>query len=175
MSSTVLLARLFVARQRLVVVVFCLHHNMDTEKDVAVTLTQYILAQQHDFPEATGSFSTLLHAIEIASKYISSKVRCAGLFNLYGVEGTTNVQGEVVKKLDVISNNSMITALRRSRTVSLMVRSWRCCVFFVVCVCVCVLCVCMCGVLCVRVCANFVPRTWCVRGVLVWCVLVRVC
>eukprot|EP00007_Cunea_sp_BSH-02190019_P009168 CAMPEP_0174245732 /NCGR_PEP_ID=MMETSP0417-20130205/40487_1 /TAXON_ID=242541 /ORGANISM="Mayorella sp, Strain BSH-02190019" /LENGTH=334 /DNA_ID=CAMNT_0015325547 /DNA_START=67 /DNA_END=1068 /DNA_ORIENTATION=- len=89
--------------------------------DTPITLTQHILAQQHAFPEATGDFSTLLHAIEIASKYISSKVRCAGLFNLYGAEGTTNVQGEVVKKLDVISNNSMITALRRSQTVSLMV------------------------------------------------------
>jgi hypothetical protein len=40
-----------------------------------------------------GDLSILLHAIEIASKYVSAQVRAAGIFDLYGVEGTTNVQG----------------------------------------------------------------------------------
>ena len=43
------------------------------------------------------------------------------MFNLYGVEGSTNVQGERVKKLDVIANEAFITALSRSTTVSVMV------------------------------------------------------
>lgn len=85
------------------------------------TLTQHIIACQRTHPEATGNFSTLLHAIGMASKFVSSKVRQAGLTDLYGVEGTTNVQGEVVKKLDVIANDAFITAMKRSCTVSLIV------------------------------------------------------
>jgi fructose-1,6-bisphosphatase len=48
---------------------------------------------------------------------IHNAVRAAGLFHLYGAEGSTNVQGEIVKKLDVIANDAMITALTRSDTV----------------------------------------------------------
>lgn len=68
-----------------------------------------------------GQLCILLHAIEIATKYISSKVRAAGLFRLYGAEGSVNVQGEVVKKLDVVSNEAFISALKRSNTVRVMV------------------------------------------------------
>jgi fructose-1,6-bisphosphatase I len=91
------------------------------EIDRNVTLTHFILKDMKKHPEATGQLSILLHSIEIACKYISSKVRAAGLFNLYGVEGSTNVQGEVVKKLDVIANEAFITSLQRSHAVSLMV------------------------------------------------------
>jgi fructose-1,6-bisphosphatase I len=70
---------------------------------------------------ARGKLTTLLNAFEVASKYVSSKVRAAGLFALYGAEGSTNVQGELVKKLDVVANDAFITALTRSRTVSLIV------------------------------------------------------
>jgi fructose-1,6-bisphosphatase I len=86
-----------------------------------ITLTHFILQDQKKHPEATGQLSILLHAIEIASKFISSKVRAAGLFRLYGAEGTTNVQGENVQKLDVIANEAFITCLKRSGTVRLMV------------------------------------------------------
>jgi hypothetical protein len=45
-----------------------------------LTLTHFILnKQKSQFPEATGQLSILLHGIEIASKYISSKVRAAGI------------------------------------------------------------------------------------------------
>jgi len=86
-----------------------------------LTLTQFILQEKQKFPHASGELSILLHAIEIACKYISSKVRAAGLFNLYGLEGSTNVQGEEVKKLDVISNEAFISALTRSNVVSVLV------------------------------------------------------
>lgn len=86
-----------------------------------MTLTQFILEEQHHHPTAQGDLSILLHAIEIASKYVSAQVRAAGIFDLYGVEGTTNVQGEVVKKLDVIANEAFITALKRSKKVCVMV------------------------------------------------------
>jgi fructose-1,6-bisphosphatase I len=48
-------------------------------------------------------------------------VRAAGLLRLYGADGATNVQGEIVKKLDVVANSAFQTSFRRSNTVSLMV------------------------------------------------------
>lgn len=89
--------------------------------DVPVTLTHHILDQRKAHPHSTGEFTILLHSIEIACKYISAKVRAAGLFDLYGAHGSTNVQGEEVKKLDVLANDAMITNLRRSHTVALMI------------------------------------------------------
>jgi len=91
-------------------------HEMDN-----ITLTHFILQDQKNHPEASGQLSILLHSIEISSKFVSSKVRAAGLFRLYGIEGSTNVQGEVVKKLDVVANNAFQTSFKRSNTVSLMV------------------------------------------------------
>jgi len=86
-----------------------------------MTLTHFILEQERKNPSATGHLSILLHAIEIASKYISSKVRAAGLFHLLGVEGSTNATGDTVKKLDIIANDSFITSLKRSHKVAAMV------------------------------------------------------
>jgi len=86
-----------------------------------ITLTHFILEEEKKHPSSTGQLSILLHSIEIASKYISTKVRAAGLFHLLGVEGSTNATGDTVKKLDVIANESFITCLQRSHKVSVMV------------------------------------------------------
>jgi fructose-1,6-bisphosphatase I len=40
----------------------------------------------------------------VAVKTVTSAVRRAGLTNLYGLAGGSNVQGEEVKKLDLIAN-----------------------------------------------------------------------
>jgi len=91
-------------------------------KQSPLTLTHFILSTtRNHFPEATGEFAILMNAIESASKFISSKVRAAGIMNLQGEEGSVNVQGETVKKLDVLSNDAMVEFLRRSTVVSLMV------------------------------------------------------
>ena len=39
----------------------------------------------------------------------------------YGISGTTNIQGEEVKKLDVLSNDLFINMIRSSYTTCLMV------------------------------------------------------
>lgn len=85
-----------------------------------ITLTHYILQDQQAHPQATGDFSILLHAFEIASKYVSSKVRAAGIFDLYGADGSTNATGDSVKKLDVLANDAFITSLKRCRKVCIM-------------------------------------------------------
>lgn len=85
-----------------------------------ITLTHYILNSQQLHPEATGDFTIILHAFEIASKYVSSKVRAAGLLDLYGLEGSVNTTGDQVKKLDVLANEAFKTSLTRCRKVSVM-------------------------------------------------------
>jgi len=86
-----------------------------------MTLTRFILGEQRKHPSAEGDLSQLMNAISTAIKAISSSVRKAGISQLYGMAGSTNVQGEDVKKLDVLSNDLMINMLRSSFTTCLMV------------------------------------------------------
>ena len=46
---------------------------------------------------------------------------CLHFYNRYGIDGSVNVQGEEVKKLDVLSNDLFINMLRSSYTTCLMV------------------------------------------------------
>jgi len=86
-----------------------------------MTLTRFLLAEQRRYPSATGDLTQLMTAIMTAVKAISSAVRRAGIAQLYGISGNTNVQGEEVKKLDVLSNDLFINMLRASYTSCLMI------------------------------------------------------
>lgn len=86
-----------------------------------LTLTRFVLAEQRKVKEATGDLTILLQNIMTAVKAISAAVRKAGMAQLYGIAGGTNVQGEEVKKLDVLSNDLMINMITNSYTSCLMV------------------------------------------------------
>ncbi|KAG8987844.1 Fructose-1,6-bisphosphatase [Tulasnella sp. 427] len=87
-----------------------------------VTLTRHILAQQFRLgAAATGDLTLLLNAIQVTSKFIATNVRKARLINLVGLAGETNVQGEEQKKLDVLSNDIMVNALRASGKTAVLV------------------------------------------------------
>lgn len=58
---------------------------------------------------------------QVTSKYIASNVRKARLINLVGLAGASNTSGEDQKKLDVLSNDIMVNALRASGKCSVMV------------------------------------------------------
>jgi fructose-1,6-bisphosphatase I len=75
------------------------------------TLGQFIIERQADFPYAKGELSRLLRDIGIASKIVNRDVNKAGLVDILGEHGTTNIQGEKVKKLDVYANEQFIFAL----------------------------------------------------------------
>ena len=75
------------------------------------TLGQFIIERQSDFPYAKGELSRLLRDIGIAAKIVNREVNKAGLVDILGEHGTTNVQGEDVKKLDVYANEQFIAAL----------------------------------------------------------------
>jgi fructose-1,6-bisphosphatase I len=76
------------------------------------TLDEFTLQQLRDFPHATGELSNLLRDIGLAAKRINVEVNKAGLVDILGDTGTTNVQGEEVKKLDIFANNQMVGVLR---------------------------------------------------------------
>ncbi len=76
------------------------------------TLGQFIIEKQNDFPYAKGELSRLLRDIGIAAKIVNREVNKAGLVEILGETGETNVQGEKVKKLDVFANEQFIAALK---------------------------------------------------------------
>ncbi|XP_043260215.1 fructose-1,6-bisphosphatase 1 [Colletes gigas] len=86
-----------------------------------MTLTRFVLAEQRKIPTATGDLSQLLNSIQTAVKAVSSAVRKAGIASMYGIAGTQNVQGEDVKKLDVLSNELFINMLTSSFTSAILV------------------------------------------------------
>jgi fructose-1,6-bisphosphatase I len=81
---------------------------MQTENNAVITFEQHTLLQQKRYPGASGSFAWLLSGITLATKIIQAKVRRAGLGDLLGEAGATNVQGETQQKLDVFSNQVML-------------------------------------------------------------------
>ena len=73
------------------------------------TLTQYLIEQRRRFPSASGDFNALLLDVALACKAIARSVAFGELGSVLGhptaeVATSVNVQGEVQKKMDVISN-----------------------------------------------------------------------
>jgi fructose-1,6-bisphosphatase I len=68
------------------------------------TLESYIAREQRDYPASRGVFADLLRRVGLASKVIYSRVGKAGLLDVLGRQGATNVQGEEQMKLDLIAN-----------------------------------------------------------------------
>jgi fructose-1,6-bisphosphatase I len=93
---------------------------MDKEKGL-VTLEEYIIQSQNRFPAATGELSQLLRDIGLASKIISREVNKAGITNILGKDGSENVHGENVMKLDIFADQQLISALERSNMTCMVI------------------------------------------------------
>ena len=76
------------------------------------TLDEFTIQQMRDFPQATGELAGLLRDIGLAAKRVNVEVNKAGLVDILGDAGSTNVQGEEVKKLDVYANNQLVGVLQ---------------------------------------------------------------
>ncbi|HTU19699.1 MAG TPA: class 1 fructose-bisphosphatase, partial [Gemmataceae bacterium] len=86
-----------------------------------LTIQQHILAEQRRrYPQASGEFSWLLSGITLATKMIASWVRRAGLGDVLGSTGQSNVQGETVQKLDVLANQTLLHCLGARGNVAIM-------------------------------------------------------
>ncbi len=76
-----------------------------------ITLTQFLIEQQRDLSNASGTFTLLLNNIGTACKEISHKVNRGDLIGVLGSADSENIQGEVQKKLDIITHDIMVRAL----------------------------------------------------------------
>ena len=76
-----------------------------------ITLEHHIAQEENKHPGATGEFTYLLHDLGLAIRTISREVRRAGISDVLGMSGDTNVHGEQVKKLDVFANEAIIKAM----------------------------------------------------------------
>ncbi len=79
-----------------------------------VTLNEFIIEEQKGFPYATGELSSLLRDIVFAAKLVNREVNKAGLVDILGTTGSSNVHGEEVKKLDVFAHEQFVNSLRTS-------------------------------------------------------------
>ncbi|MCH2198190.1 MAG: class 1 fructose-bisphosphatase [Flavobacteriales bacterium] len=77
-----------------------------------ITLSEYIIDRQADFPYASGDLSRLLSDIGIAAKIVNKQVNKAGLGDILGAHGTENIQGETQQKLDVIADEVFINSFK---------------------------------------------------------------
>jgi fructose-1,6-bisphosphatase I len=85
------------------------------------TVQQHILQQQQEISEASGRFSWLLSGITLATKMVEAKIRTAGLSDVLGAMGQTNVQGEQQQKLDVYANQALLHCLGLRDSVAALV------------------------------------------------------
>lgn len=76
------------------------------------TLRDFILQNQADFKHATGELSAILGDIALASKIVNREVNKAGLVDILGAQGETNIQGEEQQKLDVYADEKFISAFK---------------------------------------------------------------
>jgi fructose-1,6-bisphosphatase I len=79
-----------------------------------VSLNDFIIKKQKDFPYARGELSSLLHHIGTAAKMVNAKIRKAGLVEILGRSGSENPQGEDQQKLDHYADDVFIDALEAS-------------------------------------------------------------
>ena len=75
------------------------------------TLGEFIIENQAAFKYSSGELSKLINAIRLAAKVVNHEVNKAGLVDILGASGDTNVQGETQQKLDVLANERFIQTL----------------------------------------------------------------
>ncbi|ODV01885.1 MAG: fructose-bisphosphatase [Rubrivivax sp. SCN 70-15] len=75
-----------------------------------ISLTQYLVEQQREHGLIPSQLRLLIEVVARACKHIAIAVNKGALGEVLGSAGTENVQGEVQKKLDVISNEVLIEA-----------------------------------------------------------------
>ena len=75
-----------------------------------VSLTQYLVEEQRQLNTIPAELRLLIEVVARACKTISHAVGKGALGEVLGTAGSENVQGEVQKKLDIISNEILLEA-----------------------------------------------------------------
>jgi len=78
-----------------------------------LTLEEFRKQELRFLPHATGELSNLLRDIALAAKRVNVEVNKAGLEDILGDTGKTNIQGEGVQQLDEFANAEFMAVLRQ--------------------------------------------------------------
>ncbi|MDO6761412.1 class 1 fructose-bisphosphatase [Tamlana sp. 2_MG-2023] len=81
------------------------------------TLGEFIIENQSAFQYSSGELSSLLNSIRLAAKVVNHEVNKAGLVDIIGAAGDTNIQGEDQQKLDVYANEKFIQTMTKRNIV----------------------------------------------------------
>jgi len=81
------------------------------------TLGEFIIENQSSFKYSSGELSRLINSIRLAAKVVNHEVNKAGLVDIIGAAGETNIQGEDQQKLDVYANTKFIQTLKNRNIV----------------------------------------------------------
>lgn len=81
------------------------------------TLGEFIIENQSSFKYTSGELSRLINSIRLAAKVVNHEVNKAGLVDIIGTAGDTNIQGEDQQKLDVYANDKFIQTLTKRNIV----------------------------------------------------------
>ena len=84
------------------------------------TIGRHLMEQQKSFAGSTGHFTSLMWDLTIAFKVISTEVNKAGLVDVLGLTGETNVHGEGVKKLDIFAHDTIFKCMDHGGHLCLM-------------------------------------------------------
>lgn len=88
---------------------------------VGMRLHRFLHESERQHPEATGELSALLSQLGFAGKRIARLLSSAGLIDVLGASGETNVQGETQQKLDALSNEIFLEAFAYGQLVPTVV------------------------------------------------------
>ena len=97
--------------------------NITLQHTNPYTVTRKIIEDQKNYTHAVGDFTSLIQSVIVACKYIATKVRKAGIANLYGAQDSEekNASGDTQRKIDVLSNEVFCNALKATGMVCCMV------------------------------------------------------
>ncbi|HEX9154816.1 MAG TPA: class 1 fructose-bisphosphatase [Nitrospira sp.] len=78
-----------------------------------LTIEQFLVENQPASSGEVNALTALFSGIGLVGKSLARDLRVAGLLNILGTTGETNVQGETVKKLDEIANETFVGILQQ--------------------------------------------------------------
>ena len=80
--------------------------NLPMIDDKIVTIERFLLDTQPE--SATGELTAIFYDLAVAGKIIGAQTRRAGLLDMLGLAGKTNVQGESQQKLDLLADEIIV-------------------------------------------------------------------
>ena len=86
-----------------------------------VSLARHIRERQRLSPEVVGDVSAMMTQVALGGKRIARDLCRAGLTDVIGTTGGTNVHGEQVQKLDELANQTFMEVFEQSEIVRIVV------------------------------------------------------